>query len=145
MSEQDDELDRIWRTLGSPWRRRILDLLKSHPRTTNEVWGEFARERLSRFAVMQHLNALERAGLIARRRSGRTTYNILNPTPLKRIYSGWLRGYLTLRPAQVLRSKYPPGFRPTLRRPLHPDAGGGRGSLADGEIEGIQGIEGTIT
>lgn len=118
MTQQGDELDPVWHALASAWRRRILDLLKSHPRTTNEVWAACARERLSRFAVMQHLRVLERAGLVARRRSGRTTYNVLNPTPLKRLYHSWIRGYLTLVPAPILRFRNPPGFRPTLRRPF---------------------------
>ena len=96
--EEDGEAA-VWRALGSRWRRRILDLLRRHPRTTNEVWAAVAPEGLSRFAVMQHLRVLERAALVIRRRSGRTTYNVLHPTPLKRIYHDWISRHLTLRPA----------------------------------------------
>jgi DNA-binding transcriptional ArsR family regulator len=104
-ADEDDEHDAIWRALGSRWRRRMLDLLQRHPRTTNEVWAAFAADGLSRFAVMQHLRVLERAGLVVRRRSGRVTYNLLNPTPLKRIYRGWIRRYLGLRPASAVEMR----------------------------------------
>lgn len=110
-TREDDAHAAIWSALGSRWRRRMLDLLHGHPRTTNEVWVAFGGDGLSRFAVMQHLRVLERAGLVVRWRSGRTTYNQLNPTPLKRIYRGWMRRYLTLKPPPTLRFKQP------LRRP----------------------------
>ncbi len=100
-----DPRDAIWHALASRWRRSILDLLRSHPRTTSEVWVAMGAKSLSRFAVMQHLRVLEGAGLVARRRGGRATYNVLDPTPLKRIYRTWIRGYLTLEPAPALRFK----------------------------------------
>lgn len=99
---EDDERDAIWRALGNRWRRRMLDVLRKHPRTTNEVWAAFAAEGLSRFAVMQHLRVLERAALVVRWRLGRTTYNVLDPTPLKRIYHDWIRAFMTLKPVPAL-------------------------------------------
>lgn len=102
-----EQHDAIWHALGSRWRRRMLDLLRQHPRTTNEVWAAFGGDGLSRFAVMQHLRVLERAGLVVRWRSGRTTYNQLNPMPLRRIYRGWMRRYLILKPPPTLRFKQP--------------------------------------
>ncbi len=100
-TREDDEADAIWRALGSRSRRRVLDLLRQHPRTTNEVWAAFTAEGRSRFAAMQHLRVLERARLVVRWRSGRTTYNVLDPRPLKRVYRDWIRGYLTLKPTPV--------------------------------------------
>lgn len=106
-TREGDGHEAIWRALASRWRRRMLDLLQRHPRTTNEVWAALGAEGLSRFAVMQHLRVLERAGLVMKRHSGRTSYNVLHPTPLKRIYRDWIRRYLTLKPAPVISSAPP--------------------------------------
>ena len=101
-TREDDGRDAVWHALSNRWRRRMLDLLRKHPRTTNEVWAALAPEGLSRFAVMQHLRVLERAGLAVRWRSGRTTHNLLDPTPLKRLYHDWIRAYMTVKPVPAL-------------------------------------------
>jgi DNA-binding transcriptional ArsR family regulator/uncharacterized protein YndB with AHSA1/START domain len=78
----------LWRALGSPWRRGLLDLLRAGPLTT----GALARSmpELSRFAVMQHLNVLVDAGLVLVERRGRERVNYLNPVPLRRWYERWV-------------------------------------------------------
>jgi DNA-binding transcriptional ArsR family regulator len=117
MTPPEHDLDSIWHGLASPVRRGILDLLKRHPRTTTEVWAAFRADGLSRFAVMQHLRVLEAAGLVARRRSGRATINVLDPRPLRRLYRAWMREYLTLVPAPILRFTSLPANWPGRRRP----------------------------
>jgi DNA-binding transcriptional ArsR family regulator len=78
----------LWRALGSPVRRRLLDLLGGGPKTTGELSN--ALPDLSRFAVMQHLGVLEDAGLVVVRRRGRYRFNHLNPVPLREWYERWV-------------------------------------------------------
>ena len=81
----------VWRALGSPTRRRILDFLRDEPRTTGALASEF--EDLSRFAVMQHLDVLAEADLVVVRREARERWNHLNPVPLRLAYERWMRRY----------------------------------------------------
>src|ERR1700677_4280446 len=85
---QADEPD-LWRALASPWRRRLLDLLRAGPATT----GDLARQmpELSRFAVMQHLGVLAEAGVVIAERRGRDRFNYLNPVPLREWYERWVQ------------------------------------------------------
>jgi DNA-binding transcriptional ArsR family regulator len=85
--------DRVFKALGDGRRRRILDLLKSAPRTTGEIC-EFFPE-LDRCTVMQHLNVLEEADLVIVRREGRYRWNYLNPLPIKDIHDRWISRYAT--------------------------------------------------
>jgi DNA-binding transcriptional ArsR family regulator len=80
--------DELWQALASPWRRRLLDLLRDGPRTTGELAE--AIPQLSRFAVMQHLGVLTRSGTVVGRRRGRNRYHHLNPVPLRRWYERWV-------------------------------------------------------
>ena len=60
----DDE--QVWKALSSSHRRAILDALRDGPLTTTALCDVLPE--LSRFAVMQHLGALERAGVVLVRR-----------------------------------------------------------------------------
>ena len=65
----DPEADRVWKALGDPTRRTILDLLAGRPCTTGELCQHFAagpRGRLCRTGVMKHLDILEKAGELSR-------------------------------------------------------------------------------
>src|SRR3954451_3247868 len=79
----------LWRALASPWRRRLLDLLREGPRTTGQLAG--AIPELSRFAVMQHVEVLTAGGVIIARKRGRERFNHLNPIPLRDWYERWVR------------------------------------------------------
>jgi DNA-binding transcriptional ArsR family regulator len=67
MTAQTD--DELWSAIADPSRRRVLDLLISN----GEVSASWLAGRVpfSRQAVSKHLVALERAGLIGRRKQGR--------------------------------------------------------------------------
>lgn len=84
--EPDD--DAIWRAVANPLRRRLLDVLSRGPRTTGQLAA--AAPELSRFAIMQHLDVLTRAGLVLVRRRGRYRFNHLNAVPLRRWYERWV-------------------------------------------------------
>ena len=81
----------IFRALANQKRRRILDLLKNHPRTTGELCDRFPTT--DRCTVMQHLRVLEMADLIIVRREGRQRWNYLNVIPIKEIYDRWISRY----------------------------------------------------
>ncbi|MBV8809860.1 MAG: metalloregulator ArsR/SmtB family transcription factor [Acidobacteriaceae bacterium] len=83
----------VWSALGDPTRRRLLDLLRSGPRTTGALCARFA---MSRTAVMKHLDVLEEARLITVRRQGRKRWNYINAAPLRSIYERWLTPFQQL-------------------------------------------------
>lgn len=98
-AEQDDAL---WAALNDPSRRVILDLLRQASMTTTEICTHFS---FSRFAVMKHLKALEKASLIVIERRGRDRINHLNPVPLQEIYHRWIRNFEKLPADRLLRIK----------------------------------------
>jgi len=85
------EIDAIWKALGDPTRRAILDRLREGRATTGEVVNAFPE--LSRFAVMKHLGVLEGVGLVVTRKEGRRKWNYLNAVPLRRVYERWVSRY----------------------------------------------------
>src|SRR5579862_9239376 len=93
----------LWRALASPWRRRILDLLRDGPATTGAVAGQIPE--LSRFAVMQHLGVLADAALVLVERRGRDRFNYLNPVPLREWYERWVRPMADADAAALLMLK----------------------------------------
>jgi DNA-binding transcriptional ArsR family regulator/uncharacterized protein YndB with AHSA1/START domain len=93
----------LWRALASPWRRRLLDLLRDGPRTTGGLSGEIPE--LSRFAVMQHLAVLTDAGVVIAERRGRDRLNYLNPVPLREWYERWVQPMAGTGAASLLALK----------------------------------------
>ena len=91
---------RIWKALGSPHRRALLDALKDGPKTTSALCEVLPR--LSRYAVMQHLGVLERAGVVLVRRDGRERWNALNAVPIQRELERWLSGFQQASASQLL-------------------------------------------
>ena len=80
--------DRVFKALGDPTRRFLLDLLfQCDGRTLTELESEL---EMTRFGVMKHLRLLEDAGLVVPRRSGREKLHFLNPVPLQDIYDRWI-------------------------------------------------------
>lgn len=91
---------RIWKALGSAHRRALLDALKDGPKTTSALCEVLPR--LSRYAVMQHLGVLERAGVVLVRREGRERWNELNAVPIQRELERWLNGFQQASASQLL-------------------------------------------
>ena len=84
----EDELDRIFKALTNPVRRRICDELKLRPLTTSQVCASLPE--LDRCTVMQHLRVLERAGLVVAVRKGRKRFNYLDAMPIQAIHERWI-------------------------------------------------------
>jgi DNA-binding transcriptional ArsR family regulator len=86
MAERDDDL--LFKALADPSRRKLLDLLHAHDgRTLSELCEHL---NMTRQAVTQHLDLLERANLVAALRRGREKLHFLNPVPLQQVYERWI-------------------------------------------------------
>jgi DNA-binding transcriptional ArsR family regulator len=93
----------LWRALASPWRRRLLDLLRDGPATTGALTRQIPE--LSRFAVMQHLGVLADAGVVLIERRGRDRFNYLNAVPLREWYERWVQPLADTDAAALLAFK----------------------------------------
>ena len=91
---------RVWKALSSPHRRALLDALRDGPKTTTALCEVLPK--LSRYAVMQHLGVLERAGVVLVRREGRERWNRLNAVPIQRELERWLNGFQQASAARLL-------------------------------------------
>lgn len=80
----DAALDRVLVALANPHRRAIVYLLGLQPHAINQL---AATRGLSLPAIHKHLRVLEDAGLIARRKLGRTTFLALRRKPLQQLQS----------------------------------------------------------
>lgn len=82
--DQDAALDRVLVALANPHRRAIVHLLGLQPYAITQL----AETRgLSLPAIHKHLRVIEEAGLITRRKSGRTTFLTLRRKPLQQLQS----------------------------------------------------------
>src|SRR6185312_12893930 len=79
----------LWRALASPWRRRLLDLLRDASATTGALASQLPE--LSRFAVIE--------------RRGRDRVNHLNPVPLREWYERWVQPMADTGAASLLALK----------------------------------------
>ncbi len=85
----DADLDRAFAALADPTRRAILARLSGGDAGVLELAGPFP---ISQPAVTKHLNVLEAAGLISRRRQARQRLCRLEPQRLKQL-SDWVGSY----------------------------------------------------
>lgn len=82
-------LDRTFAALADPTRRRILQHLARGDKCVTHLARPHA---ISLPAVSKHLRVLEKAGLIRRRRDGRTHHLTLEAKPMKQA-SQWIEEY----------------------------------------------------
>jgi DNA-binding transcriptional ArsR family regulator len=94
----DDQLDNVFKALGDPIRRRILDRLAKRPgQSLFEICVSSVAEdgrSLSRQTISQHLDMLERAGLVHTYRQGRTKMHTFDNAPLRKAAAAWLNKHL---------------------------------------------------
>jgi uncharacterized protein YndB with AHSA1/START domain len=94
----DDDL--VYRALADPTRRLLMDrLFEKDGRTLSSLQAEVPG--MTRFGVMKHLRALEVAGLVVTRRSGREKLHYLNPMPVQLIHDRWVSKYTRPRAATL--------------------------------------------
>ena len=75
-------VNRAFRALGDPTRRRILRLLRARRRTSGEIADAF---QSSWPTISRHLAVLRAAGLIVRRRKGQFIEYDVNTTVLQEV------------------------------------------------------------
>jgi DNA-binding transcriptional ArsR family regulator len=79
----------VFRAIGDPTRRAILDRLRAGPANAGSLAADF---RQSRPAISKHLRVLRSARLVVHHAVGRERHYTLNPLPLQTV-AGWLEGY----------------------------------------------------
>jgi uncharacterized protein YndB with AHSA1/START domain/DNA-binding transcriptional ArsR family regulator len=85
------DMDDVFRALGDPTRRSLLDeLFKQDGQTLSALED---RLPMTRFGVMKHLKLLEDAGLVVTRRRGREKLHFLNPVPIRLVHDRWVSKY----------------------------------------------------
>jgi uncharacterized protein YndB with AHSA1/START domain/DNA-binding transcriptional ArsR family regulator len=84
----DERMDKVFKALGDPTRRHLLDRLRERQgQTLGELCGDLDMARQS---ATQHLAVLEAANLISSVRRGRERLHYLNPVPLHEIQERWI-------------------------------------------------------
>ncbi|KKK39916.1 ArsR family transcriptional regulator [Mesobacillus campisalis] len=95
-----EELSTVFKALGHPTRREILDILKVSPRTTGELTDLFPD--VTRYAIMKHLKILQEGNLVVVRREGKYKRNFLNAVPLQEMYNRWVGKYMQSTASSLL-------------------------------------------
>jgi uncharacterized protein YndB with AHSA1/START domain/DNA-binding transcriptional ArsR family regulator len=81
-------VDRVFRALADPTRRRLLDSLR---REDGQTLGRLCADlAMARQSVTQHLGVLQEAGLVTVVRRGREKWHYLNPVPLHEMRQRWI-------------------------------------------------------
>jgi len=84
----DERMDKVFKALGDPTRRHLLDRLHEREgQTLGELCGDLGMARQS---ATQHLAVLEAANLVSSVRRGRERLHYLNPVPLHEIQERWI-------------------------------------------------------
>jgi DNA-binding transcriptional ArsR family regulator len=86
MPARSAPLDRVFQALADPTRRAVLERLRRGPAPMSELAQPFPMA-LPSFA--QHLDVLERCGLVRSRKAGRVRTYRLSPRPLQ-VADRWL-------------------------------------------------------
>ncbi|MBI3750855.1 MAG: SRPBCC domain-containing protein [Chloroflexi bacterium] len=85
-------MDPVFRALGDPSRRLLLDrLFERDGQTLGELCAHLPA--MTRFGVMRHLAVLESAGIVVSHRSGREKRHYLNPVPIRLLHDRWISKY----------------------------------------------------
>ena len=83
--------DKVFKALGDPTRRKLLDLL--HERNGQTLGQLCEHLDMARQSATQHLEILEAANLVSTVRRGREKLHFINPVPLHEVYERWVRKF----------------------------------------------------
>ena len=82
------DMDKVFKALADPTRRRLLDSLRDdNGQPLGRLCGQL---RMARQSATQHLGVLEEANLISTVRRGREKLHYLNPVPIHEIQQRWI-------------------------------------------------------
>ena len=88
LANRHPDIDKVFKALADPTRRRLLDQLHRDNGQTLSALCEHMD--MTRQAVTQHLQLLEGANLVAVVWQGREKLHYLNAVPLHEIYERWI-------------------------------------------------------
>ena len=97
------DIDKVFKALADPGRRRLLDQLHADNGQTLTALCEHMD--MTRQAVTQHLQQLEAANLVAVIWQGREKLHYLNPVPLFEIQELWIKKFERNRLGVLLNLK----------------------------------------
>ena len=89
MVDNNAELDLVFRALADPTRRAMLSALRGGERSIVELAEPFD---MTLAGAAKHVQVLDRANLVVRRKEGRTQYCQLNVKAIQEAYV-WLEQY----------------------------------------------------
>lgn len=92
MPNQAAQLSRVFHGLADPTRRAVLERLTAGPAAVSELANPF---KMALPSFSQHLNVLERAGLVKSHKTGRVRTYELKPASLK-LANHWLETQRTM-------------------------------------------------
>ena len=85
------DADKVFKALGDPTRRKLLDLLyEKNGQTLSELCEQLDMARQS---ATQHIGVLEAANLVSTVWRGREKLHFINPVPLHEVYERWVRKF----------------------------------------------------
>jgi DNA-binding transcriptional ArsR family regulator len=103
--DEEAALDDTFFALSSALRRRMLDVIAREPGCNlNRVCGSFEGE-IGRFAVMKHLQVLERGRLVHSERVGRERLLWFDATPIQWIHQRWTTEFSAYWAARLTQLK----------------------------------------
>ena len=89
------DADKVFKALGDPTRRKLLDRLYEK---NGQTLGELCENLdMARQSATQHLGILEEANLVSTVRRGREKLHFINPVPIHEVYERWVRKFETRR------------------------------------------------
>ncbi len=91
MAPESNDLDAIFEALANKHRRAIVYAVGLQPHSITQLAD---MRDLSLPAIHKHIKILESAGLIVRRKMGRTNFLTLNPRSVQ-VLQDWLQQYHT--------------------------------------------------
>ena len=97
----EEKLSLVFKAIGNPIRRKILDILKESAKTTGELVEIFPD--VTRYAIMKHLNILEEGNLVVVRREGKYRKNYLNAVPIQEMHNRWVGKYMESSAKSLLK------------------------------------------
>jgi DNA-binding transcriptional ArsR family regulator len=87
----DAELDKVFKAVADPGRRRLLDRLHAE---NGQTLGELCEHmNMTRQAVTKHLKLAEEVKLVATVWRGREKLHFINPVPILEIADHWIGKY----------------------------------------------------
>lgn len=120
-------MDEVFRAIGDPNRRALLDALFQEDGQTLRSLCEHL-PGMTRQGVMSHLGVLEGAGLVITRRVGREKHHYLNTVPIRLIHDRWIGKYRAATSAAIAGVKRAIEGGDSMERPTHVYAAHIRGS-----------------